>query len=51
MILISYDDEKGPCVYKIDPAGYYFNACSVGAKQIESNSFLEKKYKNNWTKE
>lgn len=47
MILVAYDDEEGPCVYKSDPAGYYsaFKACAVGAKQTEANSFLEKKLK------
>lgn len=23
MLLISYDDEDGPVVYRVDPAGYY----------------------------
>jgi 20S proteasome subunit alpha 1 len=47
MILIGYDEELGPQVYKTDPAGYYcgFKATAAGVKQLEANSFLEKKIK------
>lgn len=47
MILIGYDEDLGPQVYKTDPAGYYcgFKATAAGVKQLEANSFLEKKIK------
>ncbi len=49
MILIGIDEEKGPQVYKCDPAGYYvgYKATAAGAKQQESLNHLEKKLKKN----
>ncbi|GBB85009.1 hypothetical protein RclHR1_01160003 [Rhizophagus clarus] len=47
MILIGYDDEKGPQLFKCDPAGYYvgYKATAAGAKQQEALNHLEKKLK------
>ncbi|CAB3397755.1 unnamed protein product [Caenorhabditis bovis] len=47
LVFISYDDEDGPVVYRVDPAGYYrgLKGVSVGVKQVAATSFLEKKIK------
>ncbi|EFP02048.1 hypothetical protein CRE_22877 [Caenorhabditis remanei] len=47
IIFISFDDEKGPEVYRIDPAGYYrgMRAVSIGVKQGPATTCLEKKIK------
>jgi 20S proteasome subunit alpha 1 len=47
MILIACDDERGPQVFKTDPAGYFvgYKATAAGAKQQEAMNHLEKKLK------
>ncbi|KAI3388514.1 hypothetical protein SNEBB_010169 [Seison nebaliae] len=47
MILMGIDNEYGPQLFKVDPAGYFcgFKACAAGIKQLEANNFLEKKLK------
>lgn len=43
-ILCSIDEERGPQVFKVDPAGHYYGyraACS-GVKESEANNYLEK---------
>jgi len=44
-ILVSVDDEKGPQIFKVDPAGHYFpyKATSAGSKEQEAMNWLEKK--------
>ena len=48
MILIGYDQELGPQLYKCDPAGTYFGykATVSGKKEQEATNFLEKKIRN-----
>jgi 20S proteasome subunit alpha 1 len=47
MMMIAYDEETGPSVYKTDPSGYYcsYKAVAVGAKATDANAYLEKKLK------
>lgn len=49
MILIGIDDERGPQVFKTDPAGYVagYRATAAGVKMTEANNLLEKKLKKN----
>jgi 20S proteasome subunit alpha 1 len=47
MILIGIDEDFGPQVFKLDPAGYFvgFHAAAAGQKQQEAMNHLEKKWK------
>ena len=46
-IVAGIDAEKGPTLYKIDPAGYYFGykGVSAGVKEQDAINFLEKEMK------
>ncbi|KAI8809142.1 nucleophile aminohydrolase [Cladochytrium replicatum] len=47
MILVGVDDERGPQLFKCDPAGYYvgYKATSAGPKHQEAANALEKSLK------
>lgn len=42
VILIGPDDERGPQVFQIDPAGFYvgYKAVAAGQKQTEATNFV-----------
>mmetsp|Transcript_43392 Transcript_43392/g.99998 ORF Transcript_43392/g.99998 Transcript_43392/m.99998 type:complete len:246 (+) Transcript_43392:102-839(+) len=44
VMLISYDDEKGPTLFQVDPSGHYlgYKAAAAGAKEQEAFNALEK---------
>ncbi|CAA22820.1 20S proteasome complex subunit alpha 1 [Schizosaccharomyces pombe] len=47
MTLVAVDDEIGPSLFKLDPAGFYigYKATSAGPKQTETINWLEKRFK------
>ena len=49
MIIVGLDSDpdRGPQVFKVDPAGYYvgFRATAAGVKQTEAINYLEKQFK------
>ncbi|ODV92004.1 hypothetical protein CANCADRAFT_80966 [Tortispora caseinolytica NRRL Y-17796] len=47
MTLVSIDEERGPEIYKCDPAGFYtsYKAVASGPKQQEASNYLEKTLK------
>ncbi len=47
LMFISVDVEKGPLLYKVDPAGHYFGyfGTSSGVREQEASNFLEKEFK------
>lgn len=46
-ILLAIDEERGPQLFKTDPAGYFvgYHAVAAGSKDTEANNHLEKKVK------
>lgn len=42
MILIGPDDERGPQIFQLDPAGFFtgYHATAAGQKQTEANNFV-----------
>ncbi|KAL4433631.1 hypothetical protein ABPG75_000072 [Micractinium tetrahymenae] len=48
-MLIAIDEERGPQLFKVDPAGYFvgYKATATGVKETEAVNMLEKKFKAN----
>merc|ERR1712194_699708 len=48
LLIVGVDDEKGPQVLKVDPAGHFlpFKGTASGAKEQEATNFLEKRVEN-----
>lgn len=46
-IIIGIDEERGPQLYKVDPAGYFvgYKATAAGVKEQEATNWLEKRHK------
>jgi 20S proteasome subunit alpha 1 len=46
-IIIGIDEEKGPQLFKVDPAGYFvgYKATASGVKEQEATNWLEKRHK------
>jgi 20S proteasome subunit alpha 1 len=46
-LLFTMDDERGPQLFKIDPAGYYvgYKATATGEKEQSANNNLEREFK------
>lgn len=51
MLFVGVDDEKGPQVYKVDPAGHYlgWKGAAAGVKEQEAMNYFEKKLKDGCT--
>ena len=51
-MLYSIDEEKGPQLIKIDPAGYFvgYRACATGDKEQQTLNYLERDIKNRISK-
>jgi len=47
LTMIGIDEELGPQLFKVDPAGYFvgYKACASGAKEQDAVNFLEKQFK------
>jgi 20S proteasome subunit alpha 1 len=46
-IVAGIDEEKGPSIYKVDPAGFYYGykATASGVKEQDAMNYMEKLYK------